>query len=186
MKKCSRALWKTFLVILFAFSITACGGGGGVGGDGVGDTPVLAQSQAVLVINASNDKPGPVVEIRVNGWDVQGNMTINEVLSWGADDNTFSNETVSIRKTTRILRLTFNNDLFGGPGDLDRNAFIDYFMVNNILYEAENFDRTGGLDPLFPGCTGAMVSGRMVADCGNQGDWVEYDLHPGNPVGPQP
>ncbi len=56
--------------------------------------------------------------------------------------------------------------------------------MNHVLYEAEAWDRTDGTDPLFPGAETAIVDGRTVADCDNQGDWVEYDLHPGNPVGP--
>ena len=57
-------------------------------------------------------------------------------------------------------------------------------MVNNIRYEAEEWDRTGGPDPLYPGAEAINLDGRSVADCGNQGDWVEFELHPGNPVGP--
>ncbi len=150
----------------------------------VGSSLALASSQAVLVINGINDKPGPV-DVVVEGWDVRGNLTIDTILSWDADDNSFSDQTVEIPKTTRILRLTFINDFFipGNP-DTDRNAFIDYFMVNNVLYEAEDFDRTGGIDPVFPGCGVAIIAQTDVADCGNEGDWVEYDLHPGNPVGP--
>ncbi len=75
-----------------------------------------------------------------------------------------------------------------GDPDLDRNALIAALWVNNLKYEAEEFDRTDGPDPQFPGCgittlTDAAGTTATVADCGNEGDWVEYDLHPGNPMG---
>jgi hypothetical protein len=143
-------------------------------------------ANAILEVEALNDRPGPV-QVRIQGWDVRGDPTVDGVLTWDADDNMFSIEDTVIPKSTRVLRFTFINDFFipSNP-DTDRNAFIDYFVVNNVLYEAEDFDRTGGPDPLFPGCGVANLAGVSVADCGNQGDFVEYDLHPGNPVGPDP
>jgi hypothetical protein len=142
--------------------------------------------KALLNVNARNDVPGSV-QVKVEGWNVKGDQTINTVLDWDADDNSFSSESVEISKKTRMLRFTFINDDFTpGDPDLDRNAFIDYFLVNNVSYEAQSWDRTGGTDPNFPGCEQKTIDGRSVADCGNQGDWVEYDLHPGNPVGPDP
>ncbi len=137
---------------------------------------------------ALNDKPGPV-EVSVQGWDVHGDMVVDQTLTWDDDDNVFSVESTEISKKTRVLRLTFVGDVFTpGDPDLDRNALIDAVWVNNLKYEAEEFDRTGGPDPQFPGCsvttlTDAAGTTADVADCGNEGDWVEYDLHPGNPMG---
>lgn len=151
-------------------------------------TPVLGIGKnATLSVNARNDKPGPV-QVRVEGWDIRGNLVVDTVLSWAANDNGWSIQAINIPKNTRVLRLTFINDFFvpnQGP-DYDRNANIDYFMVNNLLYEAEDWDRTGGPDPVYPGAGVETVDGRVTAGCGNQGDWVEYDLHPGNPMGPAP
>ncbi len=152
---------------------------------------------ALLAVNAMNDRPGPV-HVLVEGWDVKGNPTFTTTMMWGGDDNSFSMVTWDIPKRTRVLRLTFVNDVCGVAGwpcdpvnfpDADRNAWIDYFMVNHLMYEAEDFDRTDGTDPnpALRGCNAlTLTSGETVADCGNQEDFVEYDLHPGNPVGPGP
>jgi len=111
---------------------------------------------------ARNDKPGPVT-LDVLGKDVSGSITITATLVWDKNDNTFSTELLEIPRTTTILRLTFAGD---------GNAFIDFFTINNDVYEAEDFDRTGG-------CDTSVVDGRTVADCGNEGDFVEYDLNKG-------
>lgn len=47
-----------------------------------------------------------------------------------------------------------------------------FFTINNDVYEAEDFDRTGG-------CGTSVVDGRTVADCGSVDDFVEYDLNKG-------
>jgi hypothetical protein len=140
---------------------------------------------ALLSVNARNDKPGPV-HVQVDGWDVRGDAVFSGLLMWDDDDNSFSTEVLEIPKATRVLRLTFINDYYvPGDPDTDRNALIDYLAVNNVHYEAEAFDRTGGPDPVYPGAGTSTVDGRVVADCGNQGDWIEFDLHPGNPMGPE-
>ncbi|MGD9101136.1 MAG: carbohydrate-binding domain-containing protein, partial [Anaerolineae bacterium] len=145
---------------------------------GSAQTALVAMS---LQVTALNDRPGPV-EVAVRGADADGNTTITSTLTWDGDDNTFSTLETTIPTTTRTLRFTFVNDLYQGPGDpdLDRNALLDYFEVDGVHYEAEDFDRTGGLGTASPGCgTGTAVigtAGRIVANCGNQGDWVEYDL----------
>ncbi len=78
------------------------------------------------------------------------------------------------------MTFTFVNDVFTSTAeDDDRNAFIDYFEVNGLHYEAEDFHSTGGPDPIYPGCERHAflgASGGFVANCGNQGDYVEYDL----------
>jgi hypothetical protein len=140
-----------------------------------------ALTDVSLQVTALNDRPGPV-EVAVRGADADGNTTITSTLTWDGDDNTFSTLETTIPTTTRTLRFTFVNDLYQGSGDLDldRNAFIDYFEVDGVHYEAEDFDRTGGRGTASPGCrVGTAVigtAGRIVANCGNQGDWVEYDL----------
>lgn len=142
---------------------------------------------ALLQVRAVHDVPG-AVEIGVQGWDVHGDLVDDFTLTYDNNDNVFGVEAETISKKTRVLRLTFLNDFFIGPGDLDRNAFIDAFWVNNLRYEAEHFDRTGGPDFFFPGCAATNTTDATgeiagIADCGNRGDWVEFDLHPGNPVG---
>ena len=146
--------------------------------------PLASAGNVTLSINARNDKPQPV-QINIQGWDIHGNPIIDEIMGWDSDDNSFSTKTIEISKKTRVLRFTFVNDYYvpGNP-DTDRNAYIDYFMVNNLRYEAEKWGSTGGPDPLYPGAEVDTVDGRVVADCGNQGDWVEFELHPGNSVGP--
>lgn len=142
---------------------------------------------ASLSMFVRNDKPGPV-DIRVEGWDLRGDLVLDEVMSWDRNNNTFSPVTIAISKQVRVVRLTFINDFFAGPGDLDRNAFIDRIRVNTIVYEAENPDRTGGTDPVSPGCGVAdfIDAGGplLAAACLEQGGFVEFDLHPGNPNGP--
>lgn len=138
---------------------------------------------ALLNLKARNDRPGPV-EVRIEGWDVRNRPTINTILGWDGDNNIFSNKPLEIPKTTRVLRFTFINDLPNEPvsDDLGRNAYIDYFYVNNVFYEAQNWTRTGGTELNSPGCKKKIIDNRTLADCGNQRDWVEYVLHPGNPV----
>jgi hypothetical protein len=133
------------------------------------------QTQAdLLSVTAQNDRPA-TVDIRVDAKDVQGAVLLSSVLSWGADDNSYSAETLTIPSDTRILRFTFLNDSFicCDPDD-DRNAFIDFFSVDGRVTEAENFDETGGTDPSFPGCEITVIDTRTVAACGNRNDYVEY------------
>lgn len=147
-----------------------------------GDAPRCAVPAGTceLGITTLNDKPGPV-RIRAVGFDGAGGRTFGPVtLSWDGNDNTYSEITRQVPKTTRRLRLTFTSDSYrpGGP-DSDRNAFIDAIDWAGIHHiEAENFARTGG-SGADPGCgrrLHADTFGRRVADCGNGGDWVEYDL----------
>ncbi|MHA2028833.1 MAG: hypothetical protein ACW99A_24115 [Candidatus Kariarchaeaceae archaeon] len=163
----------TLLVLTFSQFISPSTGG-----------PVLADSgSTTLSINALNDVPGPVI-LEVLGWDEQGEVVKNTTLSWGNNNNEFSINKTEISVSTKVLRLTFINDRYIPPGgpDNDRNARIDYFLVANLRYEAEDFNRTGGPDLAFPGA-GVIVletsSGNVtVADCGNRLDYVEYDLFP--------
>ena len=130
-----------------------------------------------LRVNVMNDIPGPV-EVRVQGYNPGGKMLVDAVMVWDDNNNIFSTETLDIPKQTRILRFTFINDYFDGTGepDGDRNAFIDYFTLKHNRYEAEDFNRTGGPDPVYPGCDVTTFPARTTAGCGNEGDWVEYDL----------
>ena len=109
-----------------------------------------------------NDKPGPVT-LEVLGKDARDSTTIDTTLVWDKSDNTFSIEFLEIPRTTTTLRLTFAGD---------GNAFIDFFTINGDVYEAEDFDRTGG-------CGTPVVDGRTVADCDNVNDFVEFDLNKG-------
>ena len=135
-----------------------------------------------LTVRALNDKPGPIL-LRVEGRDTT-DMEILGVLAWDDNDNQFSDETLMIPSNISVLRFTFINDRFGGDAggpDLDRNARIDSFAIGDYRFEAEDFDRTGGTDinPLFRGCSAKGFEGASegaVADCGNQNDWVEYDI----------
>ncbi len=146
--------------------------------------------KALLTVNTQNDADDPLgdgdgVKIRVDAKNKDGNLLDSKVLHFDSKDNSFSSLKTGIPKQTRILTLTFINDAFDPPTGKDRNAFIDFFIINTVKYEAEDFDRTGGPDPIFPGCgTLTLGTGETIADCGNQGDFVEYDLRPGNPVGP--
>lgn len=131
-----------------------------------------------LRVVALNDKPGPV-EIVVRCSDASAIVVADTTLAWDANNNTFSAKSFTIPHQTRTIRLTFIHDAFDGPDDRDRNAFIDFLAVDGARYEAEDFDRTDGPDPAFPGCAKrayATASNDAVADCGNEGDWVEYDL----------
>lgn len=141
--------------------------------------------RASLRVTAANDRPGPV-EIEVLGFDDRGATTVTAVLVWDADDNRYATRTIEIPGATRILRLTFVNDLYEGrDADDDRNAYIDRLdiVAPGVRYgvEGEDFDRTGGLGGPYSGCSRqaarSVVSG-SVADCGNPGDFVEYDLPP--------
>ena len=137
---------------------------------------------ATLSITARNDKPGPVTAV-IELLDNLGAVLLAENRTWDKDDNTFSVESVllseDVLETARVggsLRITFIFDVFGGPGDADRNLFIDNLDISGDFREAEDFDATGGTDVAFPGCGMAMVGGRTVADCGNENDFVEYFL----------
>jgi serine protease len=140
------------------------------------------KSNALLTIEAANDRPGPV-EIKVEGKDVKGRSTVNTMVVWTGDDDSFSNKSLNIRKTTRTLRFTFMNG--NAPSDnetFNRTLLIDYFLVNHLFYEAQNWQHTGAASPESQGCMNTSVRGRSVVLCENTGDWVEYVLHPGNPV----
>jgi serine protease len=151
------------------------------------DTPGIAKTsskpaKALLTIEAANDRPGPV-EIWVEGCDVKGRPTVHTVLAWDGDNDTFSRSSLSIKKTTRTLRFTFMNA--NAPSESEtpnRTMLIDYFTVNNLYYEAQNWQHAGAAVPESQGCRNATVRGRSVVLCENTGDWVEYRLHPGNPV----
>jgi len=142
--------------------------------------------KALLTVNTQNDADDPLgdgdgVKIRVDAKNKDGNLLDSKVLHFDLKDNSFSSLKTGIPKQTRILTLTFINDAFDPPTGKDRNAFIDFFIINTVKYEAEDFDRTGPA----AGCsTSTLGTGETIADCGNQGDFVEYDLRPGNPVGP--
>ena len=102
----------------------------------------------LLEIRALNDKPGPV-NVRVEILDLGGTLIHSSVVSWVDDNNQYSIQSLTIPATSRVLRLTFINDSFicCDPDD-DRNAFIDFFRVDGFQREGEDFDRTGGPDPL--------------------------------------
>jgi len=137
----------------------------------LGPTSALAAS---LSVEAANDIPGPVL-VRAQGWDVACDLTFSERMEWVGNDNTYSSENLTIPGTTQTYRFTFINDQFTGGGqDSDRNLFLDFFTVDATTTQGENFDRTGGPDPQFPGCGMITIFGRMVTDCGNQSDYAEY------------
>lgn len=149
--------------------------------ESLAEAPAVA-GKALLTVEAANDRPGPV-GIRVEGRDVKGSFTVNTVLLWDGDNDSFSGKSLEIRKTTRILRLTFLDDQISSEGEeFNRTALIDYFMVNNLFYDAQNWQRTGGITSDKQGCENQTIRSRTVVSCENTGDWVEYDLHPGNPV----
>lgn len=149
--------------------------------ESIAKAPAVA-GKALLVVEAANDRPGPV-EIRIEGWDVKGESTVNTVLYWNGDNDSFSGKNLEIEKTTRVLRFTFLNDQILPEGEeFNRIALIDYFIVNNLFYDAHNWQRTGGITPDKQGCENQTLRSRTVVSCENTGDWVEYELHPGNPV----
>ena len=55
-------------------------------------------------------------------------------------------------------------------------------MVNNLFYDAQNWQRTGGITPNIQGCENQTTRSRTVVSCEHAGDWVECELQPGNPV----
>jgi len=137
----------------------------------------------LLSVCARNDKPG-AVNIEVRGLDHRGNEILNDVMTWDLNDNSFSIEELEIPGCTRVLRFTFINDQNGSGADLDRNAYIDYFRIGRERFEGENFDWTGGPDANFPGCAPIVIKdsvagARFAADCGNEGDYIEFALPPG-------
>jgi hypothetical protein len=98
-------------------------------------------------------------------------------MEWNGHDNTYSSESLTILGTTQTYRCTFIDDQFiDGGQDTHRNLFLDFFTVDATTTQGENFDRTGGPDPEFPGCADPefpgcgmiTIFGRMVSDCGNQ------------------
>lgn len=140
------------------------------------EQPVAGAAQ--LKIITLNDRPGPVT-LKTQGFDDKGTVTLDTTLSWAANDNSYSAKAIDLPGGTRRVRLTFMNDSYraGGP-DRDRNAFIDYLEWGGQRIEAENFNRTGGQRG-DPGCNKRLqpdTFGSRVADCGNRGDFVEYDL----------
>jgi hypothetical protein len=137
--------------------------------------PALAVADT-LSVEARHDVPGPV-DIVAEGWDSQGTALFSSTLTWSLNDNSWGANNLIIPVNTRVIRLTFINDHFVccDPDD-DRNGFIDFIEINGNRREAEDFDRTGGTDQNFPGCDTAVIDGRVTAGCGNNNDFVEYDL----------
>lgn len=132
-----------------------------------------------LVIEARDDMPGPV-DVLVEAKSRSGGSLGSQTLVWHRDDNGWSARSMSVSEHTAVLRFTFVND-YCGPGcpgdqDADRNAFIDFFTLGNRTIEGEDWDRTDGTDPVYPGCSLETVDSRHVTACGNQNDWVEYDV----------
>ncbi len=144
-----------------------------------------ASAQQELQICAYDDVPGPV-DIRVAAKDAFGDVLDSQVMQWPANNDGLSCRSTTIPLATVTLRFTFINDECPNndcpdPAD-DRNAYIDKYTLQNkvIVREAETFDRTGGPDALFSGCTQSLKQGAVWgAECGNEGDWVEYDFGSG-------
>lgn len=141
----------------------------------------------LLEINAIDDVPsgpGSEVLIRIEGRTLGGTPTISTNLLWGANNNMFRVQSVLIPDNTDIVRLTFRQDYCGSGcprnPDADRNAHVDWLQVSGIRIEGEDFDRTGapplgcGPDILCDPLPGAAVP---LVTCGNEGDWVEYDIY---------
>lgn len=135
------------------------------------------QTKLKMRIVAQNDIPGPV-NIKITGHDSMGKKILQKTLSWNRNDNRFSIKTLPIPAELEILRFTFVNDNVGtrGHADDERDAFIDYFTINNHRYEAEDYAVTGGPDPRFGGCNSRRFPGRSVVDCDNQGDYIEFKV----------
>ena len=131
-------------------------------------------------VNALNDRPAPI-KVRLQGFDGQRRSTHDGMLTFGDGNNRWSTETAILPAGTRRIRLTFTNDAYNARlgADGDRNFFVDFIVLRKARIEAEDFVRTGG-NRGDPGCgRRTRVKGRSgggFADCGNGGDWVEYDL----------
>jgi len=127
-------------------------------------------------IMGRHDRPA-TVNVSVQAKDSGGTVLQTTVVSWGLDDNTFGIQSLSVPPATQILRFTFDNDSYicCDPDD-DRNAFFDFFAVDGIQREAEDYDLTGGTDASFPGCDPLTIDGRLTMVCGNRNDFVEYVL----------
>jgi len=153
-----------------------------------------ASAQLNLSITALDDMPAggdtpPGVRVQVNAKDLGGTSLFTTTLFWDGNDNTYTTQVLSVPAETRILRFTHLLDCCGsnGPGDCgagcqvtcdaagnpdcDRNAFIDSFTLAGSFREGEDFDRTAS-------CGISTVQGRVVAACGLDGAWVEYDVGP--------
>lgn len=145
-----------------------------------------------LSILAVNDYPafaggGSGVRLVVEARTCTDQVVQTSDLFWDENNNKLAGRSVDIPTDAERIRLTFKDD-YCGPGcpqdpNDDRNAFIDKFTFNNMTREAEDFDRSGGTDVSFAGCekvTDPDDSSRVFALCGNENDFVEYDLIPCN------
>ncbi len=151
--------------------------------------PVRAQQ--LLTVTALNDKPGFLdgIEITIRAIDV-GVGFVFATLSWDANDNMYSDQSIMLSNTPWTLRFTLRDDCCGSNGagncgpacticdptgqpDCDRIAAIDSFVIFGILREGEDFDRTGP-----PNCATGFVSGKTAVVCGQEGAFVEYDVFP--------
>lgn len=138
----------------------------------------LADDRTTLLqVHARNDIPGPVTLV-VRAFDAKRKVIFRQAMKWSYNDNAFSTEEIEIPSASRTLQFIFVKDRYRGPGDGDRNAYIDYFRIFGNRIEAENFDDTGGTDPNYPGCAAQAKFGRILVDCGNEGDYVVYFLRP--------
>lgn len=170
-------MMKTMLVALFA-SVTSLLGW---------SSQVVAET---VQITARNDVPGPVtavLQLRDRPNDPFAFVLLEDRRVWARNDNTYSvmswivsDDILDDAEDGGVLRITFIDDQFQNTGneDDDRNLFIDNLEIDDEFREGEFFDFTGGRpgEP-FAGCGGMFViDGRAVADCGNEGDWVEYLL----------
>ncbi len=124
--------------------------------------PVAAQS--TLTVRAENDVPGPVVIEVFTASNLAGPLTSQGTLSFSANDNSCSNQSISIPSNTRTVRLVFTNDFFNGTGfeqptDFnDRNAIIDWFEIDGRRIEGENFSSSNTSPIITAACGGTAVA----------------------------
>jgi RHS repeat-associated protein len=143
---------------------------------------IFTVTGSTLSVRAENDVPGPV-EISVHADGV-----LVGTLSFDDNDNSWSVESISVPRDTSTIKLTFVNDWYLGPEATldcdDRNAYIDWLVIDGVRIEAEDFDRTGrdgviyhdgewaypyGVDKV---CYEPLAGGTIITMC-HSPDWVE-------------
>jgi len=131
-----------------------------------------------LQVRAKNDKPGPV------DLDVYADGVFQGVLTYTADNNTWSIQSLPIPANTAKIKLVFANDIVSGPGDLDRNAYLDFLRIDGIQTEAECWDEAGNIlgDPSHfstqeqnPPYWDTSAAG-LAIQMWHTGDYVEYGI----------
>lgn|GEM_PF-1329459 len=139
--------------------------------------PKPRRQTAKLSIRADARIPG-YIELSVSGYNADGDELFDDQLRWRGKGAGFVTQSLFIPAATKTLRFTVaNKHASQRQNQRHGSMLIDYFLINQKRYEAENWNQSSGADNRHDGCERRKLRrSQIVATCQHEGDYLQYHL----------